>query len=82
MAQANVESIHSEKGVLGLGMDLLVDTQQTCANLLGPIADKRLVASDLDVLVFAKMQTVCPYLLENPERKATSVCFPHGKDSD
>jgi len=82
MAQANVESIHSEKGVLGLGVDLLVDTQQTCANLLGPIADKRLVASDPDVLVLAKMQTVCPNLLENPERKARSVCVPRGKDSD
>ena len=82
MAQANVESIHSEKGVLGLGVDLLVDTQQTCANLLGPIADKRLVASDPDVTIVAEVQTVCPYLLENPRRKDRSVCLALEKHLD
>jgi len=82
MAQANVESVHSEQDVLGFRVNLPVDTQQTCANLLGPIADKGLVASDPDILVFAEMQTVCPNLLENPKWKARSVCFALEKHSN
>ena len=82
MAQANVKSVHSEEGVLSLGVDLLIDTQQTRANLFGPIANKRLVASDPDILTSAELQTVCPNLLENPSRKARSVCLALGKQSD
>lgn len=82
MAQTNVESIHSEENVLGLSVDLLVDTQQTWVYLLGPIADKGLIASDPNILAFAEPQTVCPYLLENPTRKARSVCLAFEKQSD
>jgi len=82
MAQGNVELVHSVEGVLGHGVNLLVDTQQACTNILRPIADKRLVASDPDVTIVAEVQTVCPYLLENPRRKDRSVCLALEKHLD
>lgn len=82
MAQANLESVHSKEGVLGPSVDLLVDAQQICTDILGPIADKRLVATDPDILAFAELQTVSPNLLKNPRRKARSVRLAPGKHSD
>lgn len=72
-----MEPVYAEKGVLGLGINLFVDTQQTRADfgLTSLFANERLVESNSDILIVVELQAVNPYLLENPKRKAELVYF-------
>ena len=75
IAQRNAEPICSEKYILGCGMDLLVDTQQCCADSFWPMTNEALIAVNSDKLAFVELQTVCPDTIKNPEPETRISMF-------